>query len=311
MKTKLSIFFIALSILLTACIGKEKSPELKEMTITYVTSPLNVPSILEKEQHIFSSLLPETKINYAEITSGAEQTQALASENVQVLYAVGGSSVVLGAANGLDIKIISMYSRAPKAFALYSRDKNLNSPESLKGKTIAGPAGTNLHELLVAYLAKENLKMEDVKFINMGIPEAMAALEGGSVDVAMLGGPAAYKAQEAGYHKVSDGEGLIDAIIAVASTQKFIEEHPEVIEKIKEGQKKIAKEMEKNPSEVKAVVSKVLNIDDKAFDAMYPMYDFSPEIHEQDIQGLQKTADFMKANHMIEKEVDVKEIFKK
>ena len=35
---------------------------------------------------------------------------------------------------------------------MYSKDESLTTPESLRGKTIAGPTGTNLHELLVSCL---------------------------------------------------------------------------------------------------------------------------------------------------------------
>ena len=60
-----------------------------------------------------------------------------ASGDVQVLYAVGGTSVILSAANGADIKVLNMYSRSPKAFCMYSKDESLTTPESLRGKTIA------------------------------------------------------------------------------------------------------------------------------------------------------------------------------
>ncbi len=144
---------------------------LDKLTLTYVTSPLNVPTIIEKNKGIFARDLGEMgiSVDYAEINSGADQTQALASGDVQILYGVGATSVILSAANGADIKVLNMYSRSPKAFALYSADESLTSPESLKGKTIAGPAGTNLHELLAAYLAKGGLSIEDVDYVNMGI----------------------------------------------------------------------------------------------------------------------------------------------
>jgi sulfonate transport system substrate-binding protein len=61
--------------------------------------------------------------------------------------------VILSAANGADIKIIGMYSTSPRAYCLYSADEGINSPQDLRGKTVAGPKGTNLHELLAAYLA--------------------------------------------------------------------------------------------------------------------------------------------------------------
>ena len=171
------IKLLILFTLLFSCSNKTKSSfSTKNLTVTYVTSPLNVPSIIEKQNSIFSKYLKDVDIKYAEITSGADQSQALASGSVQILNAIGGSSVIASAANGADIKILNIYSRAPKAFALFSKDATLNSPESLKGKTIAGPMGTNLHELLVSYLKSKNLTINDVKFVNMSIPDALAAL---------------------------------------------------------------------------------------------------------------------------------------
>ena len=106
----------------TGCGGAKEEKNLEKLVFTYVTSPLNVPTIVEEEKEIFSDTFEEMGIDveYAELTSGAEQTQALASGDVQVLYAVGATSVILSAANGADIKVLNMYSRSPKAFCLYS-----------------------------------------------------------------------------------------------------------------------------------------------------------------------------------------------
>ena len=113
---------------------EETQLDLDQLVFTYVTAPLNVPSIVEKNQGIFADAFSKygLDVEYAEITSGADQTQALASGDVQVLYAVGGSSVILSAANGADIQIVNMYSRSPKAFCLYTKDESLTTPESLE-----------------------------------------------------------------------------------------------------------------------------------------------------------------------------------
>lgn len=279
------------------------------LTFTYVTAPLNVPSIVEKEQGVFAAAFPGAKIEYAEITSGAHQTQALASGDVQVLYAVGGASVILSAANGADIKVLNMYSRAPRAFCLFSRDKSLASPESLRGKTIAGPTGTNLHELLVAYLNTAGMKIEDVNYVGMSIPDAKAALDGGSVDVAMLGGAAAYNAQKAGYHKITDGEGLIQAIICVAVTKKFHDAHPDVIAKLAEAQDKITAYMRDHEDEAIGAAAKALDLDEAGVRDMYAFYNFSTEISAADREGFQKTADFMFRSGMIEQAYDTSALF--
>lgn len=304
------IFTILLALMLTAGCFTAFADGLStdSLTATYVTSPLNIPSIIEKENGIFAKTLG-IPVEYAEITSGADQTQALASGDVQLLYAVGGTSVILSAANGADIKVLNMYSRAPKAFCLYSRDDSLTSPESLRGKIIAGPAGTNLHELLVAYLNTAGMSIEDVNYVSMSIPDAKAALDGGSADVAMLGGAAAYNAGKAGYHLITNGDGLIQAIIAVAVTQEYYDAHSDVIAKIIEAEEAIMAKIDADPEASYATAGDYLDLDVDAVKEMADYYDFSLEISEEDIAGFQKTADFMYASEMIEEPFDVSALF--
>ena len=292
----------------TSAAASDTATSIDKLTVTYVTSPLNVPTIIEKDQGIFEKELG-VPVEYAELTSGADQTQALASGDVQVLYAVGATSVILSAANGADIKVLNMYSRSPKAFCMYSKDETLTTPESLKGKTIAGPAGTNLHELLVSYLAQAGMSIDDVNYVSMSIPDAKAGLDGGSVDAALLAGAVAYNADKQGYHKVTDGEGLIKAIIAVATTQKFYDEHPEVIAQLEKSQQEIADFMKENPDETMSIVAKELDLDEEAVREMYDYYDFSLNISEDDIDGFQKTADFMLESGMIDEALDVNSLF--
>ena len=292
----------------TSAEAADTETSIDKLTVTYVTSPLNVPTIIEKDQGIFEKELG-VPVEYAELTSGADQTQALASGDVQVLYAVGATSVILSAANGADIKVLNMYSRSPKAFCMYSKDETLTTPESLKGKTIAGPTGTNLHELLVSYLAQAGMTLDDVNYVNMTIPDAKAGLDGGSVDVALLAGATAYNAEQQGYHLVADGEGLISALIAVATTQKFYDEHPDVIKKLNAAQEEIASYMADNQEATMETVAAALDLDVDAVKEMYGFYDFSTEITDADKEGFQNTADFMYESGMIENELDVNTLF--
>lgn len=126
---------------------RKKEQNSEKLTLTYVASPLNVPTIIERDQNIFADAFEDMGISleYAEINSGADQTKALAS-----------------------------------------------------------------------YLATGGLTVDDVDYVNMSIADAKAALDGGSVDAALIAGAAAYQAKQQGYHMVADGEGLIKAIIAVA-----------------------------------------------------------------------------------------------
>ena len=289
--------------------------KLNELVITHVTSPLNVPSILQKSMNIFTEEFKSNgqniEVKYAEITSGAEQTQALASGDVDILYAVGGTSVILSAANGADIKVLNMYSRSPKAFCLYSTDDSILTAEDLRGKTIAGPTGTNLHQLLVAYLDQVGMTLEDVNYVNMSIPDAKAALDGGSIDAALVAGPTAYVAKQQGYHLVTNGEGLTDAIIAVAVREDFYNEHKDVIDMFMDAQETIINYMEENEEETMEIVAKELDLDIEAVQEMYQQYDFDTEITEKDREAFQNVADFMHEAGMIEEEFDTSALYVK
>ena len=314
MKKKICSLWILVcmtAMVLNGCGDRQEAALPEKIVFTYVTAPLNVPTIVEKEKEIFEEAFEELgiEVEYAELTSGADQTQALASGDVQVLYAVGASSVILSAANGADIKVLNMYSRSPKAFCMYAQDVAITSPEALRGKTIAGPAGTNLHELLAAYLATADMTVEDVNYISMTIPDAKAALDGGSIDVALLAGAAAYQAGQQGYHLVADGEGLIDAIIAVAITDEFYNKYPEVIDTLTQAQEAVADFMRENEEDALGMTADALNLEVEAVKEMYENYDFFIGIREEDRVGFQKTADFMYESGMIEKSLDVNRLF--
>lgn len=293
------------SLALTGC-GKQET--VSEITVTYVTSPLNVPSIVEKNHSIFAETMKDVgveTVSYSEITSGADQTQALASGDIQFLYAVGATSVILSAANDADIKIISMYSRSPKAFCLFSNDDSINAPEDLRGKTIAGPQGTILHELLVAYLASGGMTLDDVQYMNTTIPDAMAAMMGGSVDCALLAGAAAYNTQAGGAHLVTNGEGLVEATICCATTQKFYDAHKEVVESFLKAQENVLAFLSENEETALQEAAEYLDLDISAVQDMYAYYDFDMTIRDSDITAMESTMQFMLNNGMIENEVDI------
>lgn len=278
--------------------------------VTYVKAPLNVPSMVERSKSMFEEGFKEYNIpvEYSELTAGPDQTAALASGDIQFLNAVGATSVILSAANGADIKIISMYSRSPEAFMMFSKDDSINSPADLKGKTIAGPKGTNLHEMLVAYLKKGGMTINDVNFISMDIPSSLSALEGGSVDVALQAGASAYQLKKDGYHMITNGKGLFDANIVVASSNKFYEENPELVKRFLEIQKSVLDYMDNNYEEIIDIAAKETELDKEAVKEMYKMYDFSMEITDENIESMQNTVDFMLENDMINKSVDIKSL---
>jgi sulfonate transport system substrate-binding protein len=281
-----------------------------DIAVTYVKAPLNVPSIVEHNKEFLSKGFSEYNLPvvYSDLTTGPEQTQALASGDIQFLNAVGATSVILSASNGADIKIISMYSRSPKAFVMFSKDNNIDSPEELKGLTVAGPKGTILHELLISYLNTAGLNESDINFVSMDIPSSQAALAGGSVDVALAAGPVAYNMKKDGFHVITDGTGLVDATIVVATSSDFYEKNSELVKKFLDVQKQTLQYMDNNYDEIIKITAAETDLPSDAVKEMYDMYDFDMIIRDTDIKAMKKTTKFMLDNGMIENAIDVESL---
>ncbi|MDR0880267.1 MAG: NrtA/SsuA/CpmA family ABC transporter substrate-binding protein [Clostridioides sp.] len=282
----------------------------KEINVTYVKSPLNVPSILQKNDDLFGKEFSKEKIkvNFHELTTGPEQTQALAAGEIDFVHALGGTSALIAASNGVDMKILNTYSRSPKGFMILTNDDSIKSAKDLVGKKVAGPKGTILHQVLVAALNKEGKSIEDVEFLNLGIPESASALADGSVDAALLAGPVALKATNSGSKVVATGEGLVDGIIVTAVSTQFAEKYPDVVERFVKVEKETLKYVDGNFDEAMEKVAKEVGITTEEAKEMYKWYDFSIDITDKDIKSLEETQDFLIKNKMQENKVDVKSL---
>ena len=311
--TKKKIFLTMATAILFLIGGCGKEKPLKEINVTYVKSPLNVPSILEKNLNLFDKEFEKDGITvkFHNLTTGPEQTQALASGELDILHALGGTSAILAASNGVDLTITNIYSRSPKGFMLLSKDNTITSPEKLKGKKIAGPKGTILHQLLLAYLDKGNVNIDDVEFINMGLPETSAALQNGTIDVGLLAGPVALGAIKNGASIVTNGEGLVEGIIVTAVRNDFLKKYPNIVKRFLTVNKNTIKSIDENFEEVSKVVEKEAGLSKEEVIDMYSLYDFNPEIKESDIEELKNTQEFLIKNNLQEKEIDIEKIIMK
>ncbi|MFQ9523850.1 MAG: ABC transporter substrate-binding protein [Phascolarctobacterium faecium] len=136
------------------------SNEPKELKITYVKSPLNIPSIIDKNLQTVSKEFAKLILKFLILKSipVPNKLEALAAGSLDICSALGGTSAILAASNGVDLKIVGIYSRAPKAFTIMAKDPNITTVSDLTGKKVAGPKGTILHQILVAALAKKQSK---------------------------------------------------------------------------------------------------------------------------------------------------------
>ncbi|MBQ6779135.1 MAG: NrtA/SsuA/CpmA family ABC transporter substrate-binding protein [Acidaminococcaceae bacterium] len=318
MKQKLIALLLTLftlTAILAGCGGSApKAPEkkaaapLKDLKVTYVKQPLNIPSIVDKaNQTIVKGFEKDgTKVTFPEISSGAKQTEALAAGSLDIASCLGGTSAILAASNGADVKVVGIYSRAPKAFNIMVKDPAIKTAADLKGKRVVGPKGTILHQILAAALVKEKLSLKDVEFRSIGIPAAVNALLAGEADAALVAGADVLRAQRAGARILANGEGLVNATIVIGVSGKFLKEHPETVKKYMALHQESIDFMKKNQDKAFEFTAKETGLSPEDVKLMAPWYDFSTAITAKDLKDLEETQEFLLANDMQKKKIDIK-----
>ncbi len=297
-----SIVRLALGAALVAsALSPARAADLDTLRVTYVTAPFNVPSIVDKHEGFLEADFGAKGITIErpEITSGAKQTEAIAADAIDVASVLGGASAILAKANGVDVRVIAVYSRSPKAFALMTRADGPATLADLKGKKIAGPKGTTLHQLLAAALASTGLTINDVDYINMDLPTARAALISGQIDVATLAGNNAIAVEKAGGKTLATGEGLIHPTTVIAASGKFIDEHPDLVEAYLAAHRKALDFVATSPEEALKIAADEQKISIEDAKAQLPLYDFTPTLTDADITNLEADQAFMIDNGML------------
>ena len=296
------------ALLLAAALFAAKSlsaapPE--KLAVTYVKPPFNVPSMVERHLGLFAKRtgLP---VEYLTLRNGPDQVRALAAGDIQFLPAAGSTSVFMANAQGADFKILSVFARSPQSFRILApKGSPLRRPADLRGKRIAGPRGTILHELLAAWLAQDGMTVRDVQFQNMNIAAAAAALTAGKVDAALITGFPAWKLTQAGYKVLRDGQGIVGGEVLTVTTGRMVREHPEIVRQFMAARRESLQWMKDHPDETLSIVMKELDLTRDEARAQMALYDFSEQIRREDLQGLQRTVDFMASQGMMARPADV------
>ncbi len=149
----------------------------EKVTIVYVKSPFNLQNMVMKEKGMLEKAFEKdgVKVEWKSINSGAKQAQAMAAGAVDVSAVMNTASLLMANGSGNPVYVASGVSHPTDTFAIVGKPGASLSVKDLKGKKVAGPRGTVLHQLLIAALVKEGMSADDVEFLSMDIPAAMTA----------------------------------------------------------------------------------------------------------------------------------------
>jgi len=280
------------------------------LDISYVRAPFNLQMIVMKEKGLLEKEMAKQNVDvkWHEITSGSKQAQALASGDLDVAGVMNTASVLMANGAGNPVRVMAGVSRPTDTFAIVGSKGGPTKVSELKGKKVAGPKGTVLHQTLVAALAKEGMNINDVEFLQMEIPQAFAALQTGQVDAALLAAGFIIKAEQEGSKTITTATGLVEPLLVMATSEDVAKKHPEWINAVIAAHDEAADWIAANTDEAIALGAKQQGISIEDAKKLYDWAHFTQRLNEQDLKAMENDMAFMLENGMMRQPVDIKSI---
>ncbi|MCL1931100.1 MAG: aliphatic sulfonate ABC transporter substrate-binding protein [Treponema sp.] len=242
MKTKFYRVLAAALLLSGLAVGCSKS---KKEQITVNIGITTYPEVILAEVQGFfeEELAPlNATMNIVTFTSGPPVVEALASRSVD-FGAFGDQPALQAISSGVPVKILSGITDGTESQGLVARkDSGIKSVKDLKGKKIAAPAGSSAHIVLLVFLEKEGLTLDDIQYINLDIGSITTSLITGDIDGAVAFGTVFTAPPESeGIVKVQNGFGYKRSLGVIAGRTEFTEKHPDITVAILRALQKAAK----------------------------------------------------------------------
>ncbi|MDR3199896.1 MAG: NrtA/SsuA/CpmA family ABC transporter substrate-binding protein [Spirochaetales bacterium] len=304
----LCICFLAASSLAVAG-GKKEEAYPKEINISYVESPFNLQIMVMKEKGLLEKAFAEKNISvrWHDINSGADQAQAMAAGSLDIASVINSTSVILANAAENRVEVAAVVSRPRRTFALLTGPDGPKTVKDLKGKTVAGPKGTVLHQMLIAALASEGLGAADINFIQMGLPEARAALLSGQIDGALQAASLIIRGEEAGMRTLFTADGYLTPLLLTAVRPDFARKYPELLALYLEAQNAAYSWIQDNTREAVAIGARYQKVSETDGLKLYEWGGIAETLQAADIEALNADVKFLLAQNMIRRGVNPEE----
>lgn len=259
---------------------------------------------------------------YVKFTTGAQSIPAMQSRSIDV-GSPGITPFVAGLAQGVNWKVIGVDTELPGAEGFLARkDTNIKTLEDLKGKTIGVARGSTSYYGLLAALKKKGVNKDQVKLLQMGPPEQLAALLNSDVDAVAVWEPWMQKMmKDAGARMIGmeADYGVYTALAIYAAHGDFLKDNPEAVRRFLRALLAAYDYVQKNgPAVAVDAVASAMGITKELGNIMYkeaaapnvrrwadPKYQYSVVKGGAFSKNAQEMADFLFDEKIIDKKVDV------
>ncbi|NGO07794.1 aliphatic sulfonate ABC transporter substrate-binding protein [Streptomyces sp. HC44] len=273
----------ALPLLLTACgygsdatdDGKQtevaadaKKLSADEVKIGYFPNLTHATALVGNEKGFFQKELGGTKAQYSTFNAGPSEIEALNSGSIDIGW-IGPSPAINGytKSNGKNLHIIG--GSASGGVKLVVNPDKIKTLDDVKGKKIATPQLGNTQDVaFLNWIAEKGWTVDaesgqgDVSVVRTDNKVTPDAYKSGSIDGAWVPEPTASKLVAEGGKVLLDEADLWPdkkfVITNIIVSQKFLKEHPDVVEAVLRGSVKTNEWINANPEKAKASANEAL-----------------------------------------------------
>ncbi|MGW7074015.1 aliphatic sulfonate ABC transporter substrate-binding protein [Streptomyces sp. NPDC054866] len=248
--------------------GAKKIEGLDEVKIGYFPNLTHATALVGDQEGLFQKELGATKAKYTQFNAGPSEIEALNSESIDIGW-IGPSPAINGytKAQGKNLRIIG--GSASGGVKLVVNPKKIKSLDDVKGKKIATPQLGNTQDVAFLNWVKEKgWKVDaesgkgDVSVVRTDNKITPDAYRSGSIDGAWVPEPTASKLVAEGGKAILDEADLwpdkMFVITNIIVSQKFLKEHPKVVEAVLRGSVKTNQWIKDNPEKAKASANAAL-----------------------------------------------------
>lgn len=248
-----------------------------------------------------------------ETSSGGAASLPLLSQGDLQITNAPPVSVIVGRAQGFDFTILppsldGEASSPGQTAVLAKKDSGISSLADLAGKRVAVNTINSVNWLYNrALLSSAGVDLETVTYVELPFPSMIDALNGGSVDAIDVPQPFFHIAEQTGGtetlgYTFSDVQPSVP-ITAYSATDEWIAENPNTLAAFSRAMTKAVEYMRENETEAKSLIAEYTGAEPALVDEI-ALNKWSTAI---DVEGVQRTADLMVEEGMIDEAVDVSE----
>lgn len=251
--------------------GSKKIDGLDSVKIGYFGNLTHATALVGNQKGFFQKELGATEAKYQIFNAGPSEIEALNSGSIDIGW-IGPSPSINGftKSEGKSLRIIG--GSASGGVKLVVNPKKIKSLKDVKGKKIATPQLGNTQDVaFLNWAAEQGWKVDaqsgkgDVSVVRTDNKITPDAYKSGSIDGAWVPEPTASKLVAEGGKVLLDESDLWPdkkfVITNIIVSQKFLKEHPKVVEAVLNGSVETNKWINANPDDAKASANKQLEAD--------------------------------------------------